>query len=39
LGLYLSKSLALLLGGGLTVAGEFGKGSTFTLEIPCSEGT
>ncbi|HUF40906.1 MAG TPA: ATP-binding protein [Verrucomicrobiae bacterium] len=34
LGLYLSKRLALLLGGDLTVAGEFGKGSTFTLEIP-----
>jgi signal transduction histidine kinase len=39
LGLYLSKRLALLLGGDLTVASELGKGSTFTLEIPCSEGT
>jgi len=36
LGLSLSKRLAVLLGGDLTVVSEYGKGSTFTLRIPCS---
>ena len=34
LGLYLSKRLALLLGGDITVVSEYGKGSTFTLTLP-----
>jgi protein-histidine pros-kinase len=34
LGLYLSRRLAQLLGGELSVTSEFGKGSTFTLTLP-----
>jgi PAS domain S-box-containing protein len=34
LGLNLSKELAVLLGADLTVTSEYGKGSTFTIEIP-----
>jgi protein-histidine pros-kinase len=34
LGLYLSRSLALLLGGTLAVTSEHGVGSTFTLTLP-----
>jgi PAS domain S-box-containing protein len=34
LGLYLSRSLAVLLGGTLEVVSEYGVGSTFTLTIP-----
>ena len=34
LGLPISRRLALILGGDLTVDSEFGKGSTFTLTIP-----
>lgn len=34
LGLYLSKKLANLLGGDITVKSEYGKGSTFTVVLP-----
>src|SRR5208283_2990748 len=34
LGLPISRRLALILGGDLSVDSEFGKGSTFTLTIP-----
>ncbi|HXW68633.1 MAG TPA: ATP-binding protein, partial [Dissulfurispiraceae bacterium] len=34
LGLYLSRKLALLMGGDIAVESEFGKGSTFTLSLP-----
>ncbi|MFT3830264.1 MAG: PAS domain S-box protein [Opitutaceae bacterium] len=34
LGLFLVRKLLLLLGGGVTVASEFGKGSTFTITLP-----
>ena len=34
LGLYLSRSLTLLLGGALNVVSEYGTGSTFTLTLP-----
>ena len=37
LGLYLCQNLASLLGGKLTLASEFGHGSTFTLTIPTRE--
>ncbi len=36
LGLHLSRSLALLLGGELNVVSEHGTGSTFTLSLPLS---
>jgi len=36
LGLSLSQQLAVLLGGGIDVASEFGHGSTFTVTIPRS---
>jgi PAS domain S-box-containing protein len=36
LGLYLSERLVTLLGGDLTVASEYGKGSTFTITLPLS---
>lgn len=36
LGLYLSRKLALMLGGEITVQSEFGKGSVFRLSIPRS---
>jgi PAS domain S-box-containing protein len=36
LGLYLSERLAILLGGDLRVASEYGKGSTFTIILPLS---
>jgi signal transduction histidine kinase/DNA-binding response OmpR family regulator len=34
LGLYLTKQFAEMLGGGITVDSEYGKGSTFTLMLP-----
>jgi len=34
LGLHLSKKLADLLGGQITLQSEYGKGSTFTLVLP-----
>ncbi|HLP01101.1 MAG TPA: PAS domain S-box protein, partial [Opitutaceae bacterium] len=34
LGLFLVRKLLLLLGGGVTVASEFGQGSTFTITLP-----
>lgn len=34
LGLYLSRTLAVLLGGDIQVSSEIGKGSTFTLRVP-----
>ncbi|MBW1796736.1 MAG: hypothetical protein JRJ38_20365, partial [Deltaproteobacteria bacterium] len=34
LGLYLSKKIADLLGGRISVESEFGKGSEFTLTLP-----
>ena len=36
LGLAISKQLSILLGGGLELESEKGKGSRFTLKIPCS---
>ncbi len=35
LGLYLSRRIAYLLGGDIKVESEFGKGSVFTLVLPC----
>lgn len=37
LGLYISRQLAASHGGSLTVASEVGKGSTFTLVLPCTD--
>jgi PAS domain S-box-containing protein len=34
LGLYLSRKIAVLLGGGISAESEFGKGSTFTFTLP-----
>ncbi len=34
LGLYLSRKLAILLGGNVSAKSEFGKGSTFTFTVP-----
>lgn len=39
LGLYISKNLALLLGGDLTFNSKKGAGATFTLSLPLSTGT
>lgn len=38
LGLYLSKELANLIGGKITVKSEYGKGSEFTLHLPLKYG-
>jgi signal transduction histidine kinase len=38
LGLTISRELARLMGGTLTVASEDGRGSTFTLDLPRSDG-
>ncbi|MEW6054144.1 MAG: ATP-binding protein [Nitrospirota bacterium] len=38
LGLYLSKKLAALLGGTITAASEFGKGSRFSFTLPVRRG-
>ncbi|MBK1876142.1 hybrid sensor histidine kinase/response regulator [Pelagicoccus mobilis] len=38
LGLAIAKSLTELMGGDLSVTSEYGKGSTFSLTLPCGEG-
>ena len=35
LGLYVSQDIVRRHGGGLTVSSEPGRGTTFTLELPC----
>ena len=37
IGLFLSRQLAILMGGRLTVDSTLGAGSVFTLSVPCED--